>query len=65
MLKEVAPKINLSAICSQYQDVGFYIGIYELCQLSAKKLDPKDLALHYYRNGGLAYTPEQIAYTQR
>ncbi|XP_065211453.1 nuclear pore complex protein Nup155 isoform X2 [Planococcus citri] len=65
MLKEVAPKINLSAICSQYQDVGFFVGIYELCQLTAKKLDPKDLALHYYRNGGLAFTPEQIAYTQR
>lgn len=65
ILKGVCPKINLSAICSQYLDVGFYIGIYELCQLCATKLDPKNIGLQFYRNGGLPYTPEHVAYTQR
>lgn len=65
ILKSVSPKINLPAICSQYVDVGFYIGMFELCQLSAKKLDPKDLGMQYYVNGGPPYSLEQVAYTQR
>lgn len=48
LCKEVAPQINLSGICRQLVECQFYCGVVELVLECAAKLDPKDIALHYY-----------------
>ncbi|KAL0269136.1 UNVERIFIED_CONTAM: hypothetical protein PYX00_006963 [Menopon gallinae] len=50
LCKEVAPNINLSQICQQFAANQFYIGILQLCSVCAVKQDPKNIALHWYKN---------------
>jgi len=47
----VAPNLNLSAACAKFIGVHWYEGVLELCLAYAAKVDPKDVALHYYNNG--------------
>ncbi|GLG97236.1 Nuclear pore complex protein Nup155 [Gryllus bimaculatus] len=50
LCKEVAPHINLPYICQWFFQSQHYEGILELCVTCALKLDPKDMASHYYNN---------------
>ena len=50
MCKEVAPQIVLAQICQQFAANQFYLGILQLCLTCAKKQDPKNIALHWYKN---------------
>ena len=51
LCKEVAPNLNLQAACSKFYAAQWYEGVLQLCVAFATKLDPKDVAVHYYRNG--------------
>ncbi|XP_043248348.1 nuclear pore complex protein Nup154 isoform X1 [Colletes gigas] len=63
LCKEVAPRLNLSAVCQQFIACQFYSGVLELCLTCAERVDPNNAALHYYKNnepnedqeGGFAY----------
>lgn len=63
LCKEVAPRLNLNAVCQQFVACQFYTGVLELCLCCAERLDPHNAALHYYKNnepvedqeGNLAY----------
>ena len=50
LCKEAVPKLPLSNICQQFNAVGFYQGVLELCASYAYKIDPNDTALHFYKN---------------
>ncbi|XP_005105150.1 nuclear pore complex protein Nup155 [Aplysia californica] len=50
-LKAVNQPLNLSVICSQLASVHFYLGIVELGLNEARKVDPQQLAIHFYQNG--------------
>ncbi|CAK9797720.1 Nuclear pore complex protein Nup154 [Anthophora quadrimaculata] len=50
LCKEVAPRLNLSAVCQQFVACQFYSGILELCLCCAERVDPNNAALHYYKN---------------
>ncbi|XP_024941469.1 nuclear pore complex protein Nup154 isoform X2 [Cephus cinctus] len=50
LYKEVAPRLNLGAICQQFLSCHFYSGVLELCLCCAEKVDPNNTALHYYKN---------------
>ncbi|XP_060869105.1 nuclear pore complex protein Nup155-like isoform X2 [Metopolophium dirhodum] len=50
VLKEVAPKFNLTSICVQYTNCAYMEGVYQMCRECAKKLDPKNLGGHYFVN---------------
>ena len=51
LLKAVNQPLNLSVICSQLANVHFYLGIVELGLNEARKVDPQQLAIHFYNNG--------------
>ncbi|KAJ1526290.1 hypothetical protein ONE63_009443 [Megalurothrips usitatus] len=51
LCKEVSPNLNLAAACSKFYSAQWYEGVLQLCVAFATKLDPKDVAVHYYRNG--------------
>ncbi|KAG7189622.1 hypothetical protein KM043_017304 [Ampulex compressa] len=63
LCKEVAPRLNLSAVCQQFMACQFYSGVLELCLCCAERVDPNNAASHYYKNneppedqeGNLAY----------
>ncbi|XP_076674265.1 nuclear pore complex protein Nup154 isoform X2 [Andrena cerasifolii] len=50
LCKEVAPRLNLSAVCQQFITCQFYSGVLELCLCCAERVDPNNAALHYYKN---------------
>ncbi|XP_071869599.1 nuclear pore complex protein Nup154 [Bombus fervidus] len=50
LCKEVAPRLNLSAVCQQFIACQFYSGVLELCLCCAERVDPNNAALHYYKN---------------
>jgi len=50
VLKEVAPKFNLTSICVQYTHCAYMEGVYQMCRECAKKLDLKNLGGHYFVN---------------
>lgn len=51
LYKEVSQPLQLPVVCNQFALVHFYTGIVDLCLTLAKKRDPQNLALHYYRSG--------------
>ncbi|KAK1121340.1 hypothetical protein K0M31_010636 [Melipona bicolor] len=63
LCKEVAPRLNLSAVCQQFIACQFYSGVLELCLSCAEKVDPNNAALHYYKNN--EPIEDQEAYTKR
>lgn len=63
LCKEVAPRLNLSAVCQQFIACQFYLGVLELCLSCAEKVDPNNAALHYYKNN--EPIEDQEAYTKR
>lgn len=50
MCKEVAPRLNLAAVCQQFVACQFYSGVLELCLCCSERIDPNNAALHYYKN---------------
>ncbi|CAI6369245.1 unnamed protein product [Macrosiphum euphorbiae] len=50
VLKEVAPKFNLTSVCLQYTNCAYMEGVYQMCKECAKKIDPKNLGGHYFVN---------------
>ncbi|KAF0760027.1 nuclear pore complex protein Nup155-like [Aphis craccivora] len=50
VLKEVAPKFNLTSVCLQYTNCAYMEGVYQMCKECAKKVDPKNLGGHYFVN---------------
>ncbi|KAK6639409.1 hypothetical protein RUM43_007682 [Polyplax serrata] len=50
LCKEVVPQIDLAQICQQFAANQFYIGVLQICLTCAKKQDPKNIALHWYKN---------------
>ncbi|KAL5232826.1 hypothetical protein ACI65C_000236 [Semiaphis heraclei] len=50
VLKEVAPKFNLTSVCLQYTNCAYMEGVYQICKECAKKIDPKNLGGHYFVN---------------
>ncbi|XP_012137924.1 nuclear pore complex protein Nup154 [Megachile rotundata] len=50
LCKEVAPILNLSAVCQQFVACQFYSGVLELCLCCAERVDHNNAALHYYKN---------------
>lgn len=66
LCKEVAPRLNLAAVCQQFVACHFYTGVLEVCLCCAEKLDPSNAALHYYKNNEPAEDQEgNIAYIKR
>lgn len=63
MCKEVAPRLNIAAVCQQFVTCHFYQGVLDLCICCAQKVDPNNAAVHFYKNneppedqeGNLAY----------
>ncbi|XP_077271412.1 nuclear pore complex protein Nup154 isoform X2 [Temnothorax americanus] len=50
LCKEVAPRLNLNAVCQQFVACQFYTGVLELCICCAERIDPNNAASHYYKN---------------
>ncbi|XP_051175538.1 nuclear pore complex protein Nup154 isoform X2 [Leptopilina boulardi] len=50
LCKEVAPRLNLAAVCQQFVACQFYSGVLELCLCCSERIDPNNAALHYYKN---------------
>ncbi|XP_001605127.2 nuclear pore complex protein Nup155 isoform X2 [Nasonia vitripennis] len=50
LCKEVAPRLNIGAVCQQFVACHFYQGVLELCLTCAEKIDPNNAALHYYKS---------------
>ncbi|XP_050544932.1 nuclear pore complex protein Nup155 isoform X2 [Daktulosphaira vitifoliae] len=50
VLKEVAPKLNLTSVCLQYTNCAYMEGVYQMCRECARKTDPKNLGGHYFIN---------------
>ncbi|XP_050400754.1 nuclear pore complex protein Nup155 isoform X1 [Patella vulgata] len=49
LFKDVNQPLQLPAVCNQLASVNFYEGIVDLCLTESNKLDPQNLALHFYR----------------
>ncbi|ESO88145.1 hypothetical protein LOTGIDRAFT_234706 [Lottia gigantea] len=49
LFKDVNQPLQLTTVCNQLASVNFYQGIVDLCLTEANKLDPQNLALHFYR----------------
>ncbi|XP_046432876.1 nuclear pore complex protein Nup155 [Neodiprion virginianus] len=66
LCKEVAPHLNLGAVCQQFVACQFYFGVLELCLCCAERVDPNNAALHYYKNNEPADDQEgNLAYVKR
>ncbi|XP_027852690.1 nuclear pore complex protein Nup155-like [Aphis gossypii] len=65
VLKEVAPKFNLSSVCLQYTNCAYMEGVYQICRECAKKIDPKNLGSHYFANNIDRDAPGYSAYMLR
>ncbi|XP_077969672.1 nuclear pore complex protein Nup155-like [Styela clava] len=50
LFQRVAHCVNLSLVSQQFQAVGFYTGVVELCATAAMKRDERNLALHFYKS---------------
>ncbi|PSN41988.1 Nuclear pore complex protein 155 [Blattella germanica] len=50
LCQSVAPALNLPLICHWFNVSHFYVGILELALTCAAKLDPQNVALHFYKN---------------
>ncbi|XP_020280588.1 nuclear pore complex protein Nup155 [Pseudomyrmex gracilis] len=72
LCKEVAPRLNLNAVCQQFVACQFYTGVLELCICCAERIDPNNAASHYYKNnepiedqeGSLAFTKRSEIYKE-
>ncbi|XP_018403107.1 PREDICTED: nuclear pore complex protein Nup155 [Cyphomyrmex costatus] len=72
LCKEVAPRLNLNAVCQQFVACQFYTGVLELCICCAERIDPNNAASHYYKNnepiedqeGNLAFTKRSEIYKE-
>lgn len=51
LCKRVGPQLHLPTACGLLKACGHYAGTVDLCLSVAKRCDPQDLALHYYRRG--------------
>lgn len=51
LLKGVSQPLNLGVICPQLAQVHYYLGIVELVLNEASKVDPQQLAVHFYHSG--------------
>jgi nuclear pore complex protein Nup155 len=47
---KVTHQVDLSSVCSQFRQVGYFEGIVELCSCAALHMDPQGLALHHYKS---------------
>ena len=66
LCKEVAPRLNLSAVCQQFVACQFYSGVLELCLCCSERIDPNNAALHYYKNNEPMEDQEgNVAYSKR
>ncbi|RZC41057.1 nuclear pore complex protein Nup155 [Asbolus verrucosus] len=50
LCKSIAPNINLSGICKQFVSLKAYHAVIDLCITCAKKVDPDNVAQHFYKN---------------
>jgi nuclear pore complex protein Nup155 len=50
LCKSIAPNINLSGICKQFVSLKAYHAVIDLCITCAKKVDPDNVAGHFYKN---------------
>lgn len=50
LCKGVAQNINLHEVCQEFTNLKAYAAVTDLCVSCAKKLDPDDLAVKYYKN---------------
>lgn len=50
LCKNVAPNVNLPEICGQFTTLKAYQAVVDLCVTCAKKFDPEDIAVHFYKN---------------
>ncbi|XP_011350489.1 nuclear pore complex protein Nup155 isoform X2 [Ooceraea biroi] len=72
LCKEVAPRLNLNAVCQQFVACQFYMGVLELCICCAERVDPNNAASHYYKNnepqedqeGALAFAKRSEIYKE-
>ncbi|XP_029678395.1 nuclear pore complex protein Nup155 isoform X1 [Formica exsecta] len=72
LCKEVAPRLNWSAVCQQFVACQFYTGVLELCICCAERVDPNNAASHYYKNnepiedqeGNLAFAKRSEIYKE-
>lgn len=51
LFQRVAHCVNLPLVSQQFQAVGYYTGVVELCATAAIKRDERNLALHFYKSG--------------
>ncbi|GJQ73093.1 Nup154 [Trypoxylus dichotomus] len=61
----VAPNINLFEICQQFTVLKAYHAVIELCALCAKKIDPENVALHYYKKNEIGDREGYQFYSKR
>lgn len=50
LYKDIAPNMNLTAACQKFMGCQFYNAILDLCITCAKKIDPENMAEHYYKS---------------
>ncbi|EEZ97868.2 nuclear pore complex protein Nup154 [Tribolium castaneum] len=50
LCKSIAPNINLPGICKQFVTLKAYHAVIDLCITCAKKVDPDNIAQHFYKN---------------
>lgn len=50
LCKSIAPNINLPGICKQFASLKAYHAVIDLCLACAKKVDPDNIAHHFYKN---------------
>lgn len=62
LYKDVVCPLNLPAVCNSFASVRFYEGIVDLCLTAAQKLDPSNLALHFYKSGEPAEDTDGMQY---
>lgn len=63
---DVAPNVNLPMVCSKLVSSGFYSGVVQLCVVCARRMDPQDQALHFYKSDQPAQDREgQFVYYRR
>lgn len=51
LCKQVGPMLQLPAVCNLLRSCGHPAGVVDLCLGTASRLDPQDVALHFYRRG--------------
>ena len=50
LCKSIAPNVNLPGICKQFVSLKAYHAVIDLCITCAKKVDPDNIAEHFYKN---------------